>query len=1079
MTVYKGKGESYFDTMATYFKLALEHLAVAQTTVDKFVYPNSKQPLIDVDVKYTTDENGKRKWDGYKQAPANEWCPTMFKKYNDAVKSVKGFDLKGNKAKIEKIQTDVEAIKQAILDFNAYVEKEGSAKEIANKLNVSAKKLGIKGTFSVSEDGESTEVVYTWKDSKGNTHSMTITELLNATFSTFAVNLGFQAAAGEASAENGENLSVEGQQEASAAADLVTDTAEKTKSYGVTSPEGVKAAIASVAPEIAEELGADATVEQYLQKYGESRVGPDFVLETGGVAATTAWVFSQIAGSDAFDLAGYLDGKDDAFEQALGLPEEEEPVKPTTKKPQETNEEQEEEITTGTPVFDNDDSQSSQEPSVLGDQDGGGSGTGGDTGTDTGAGADTGAGTDTGTGTGYDYGTGTGTGTGTGSSEPRTPISSLITQDDIVDSYIGSSSDTTGIVGGNANAISFDVGTDYDALALEEYNNSSAEIKAAGILAVVSEANNLFDNDTAALSSKLFGMGYNEAEVAEIMKDRDLTIQAFTQNAKEEELAKTAQELAEKDGDSEYQSKYGKKKSVSKLKNGGEDDAETTAAKEKLDDSVDSYKQAVDDANAALDKAKNLKSQLESMTQEYGDDYTKWTDEQYSKYNELANEYNSAVADAKVKVEAVENAKATYETAKTDYNNLFTESEPVSGTGSTPEVTPSEPVVSTQSDASVGVEAPTLESNEPKFESSALKAATVGSESVSNLSEVEVPQATIAETQGTVNVELPQAIDVDNVSIPGEAEIPIVPATGDSSQHSIAVSSGISNVVETASPGLGNGISGELISVGAALALKAANTLINGGKKKVVLNYDELAIYKYEKVDKKVRDNFDNKLIEETNTLFTNNKDELVRRLKEYGYSDIDASKISVNLDLAKEAMLDGGRRSQLAQFAKALAKEDGIENYDSTYSLGRSVYDLENGTSAALREDFSGDAEFEKIREQYFNMEKDFVDFANNANEDLMKLNEAKDNFNKFITEHGSDSGKWSNEEYKNYEDLNNQNIVAKQVFEASNKKFEDIQNVFGEMRADYEKEKAKRTQRRNIDPTNVKQLMEEPANA
>ena len=90
MTVYKGKGESYFDTMATYFKLALDHLAVAQTTVDKFVYPNSKQPLIDVDVKYTTDENGKRKWDGYKQAPANEWCPTMFKKYNDAVKDKGG-----------------------------------------------------------------------------------------------------------------------------------------------------------------------------------------------------------------------------------------------------------------------------------------------------------------------------------------------------------------------------------------------------------------------------------------------------------------------------------------------------------------------------------------------------------------------------------------------------------------------------------------------------------------------------------------------------------------------------------------------------------------------------------------------------------------------------------------------------------------------------------------------------------------------------------------------------------------------------------------------------------------------------
>ncbi|MBR6133343.1 MAG: hypothetical protein IKQ29_01355 [Bacilli bacterium] len=627
----------------------------------------------------------------------------------------------------------------------------------------------------------------------------------------------------------------------------------------------------------------------------------------------------------------------------------------------------------------------------------------------------------------------------------RTPIDDLITFDDVVDSYIGRGGSTStstlgtisgssgnditisgvnGIVSGGNNAIDFDISKDYDALALEQYNSTSSEIKAAGVLAVVSEANNLFDNSPVELSTKLLGMGYSDSEVAMIMQDRDLTVQAFTQNAKNEELAKVSNELAEKDGVEDHVSKYGKRNSINKLKNGGEDEEEVQA-KEKLDDSIDSYKDAVDDANSALEKANVLKGELDELTEKYGEDYTKWTDEQYKEYSELAEKYNDAVADARAKVDAVESAKTNYQDAQSDYDDLFRDEDPLLKA------------------VSKSVDAGTKDLPEDSNDS-------VQVSSVDDNNKADVSLGIEAENHETV---------IEN-KIVNDDKPNIAQSSSGSKLKNLKFSD----------------FKTEFITIGAALALKAGNRIINGGKKKVVLNYDELAIYKYEKIDKNIRDNFDNNIIKDTSDLFNNNKDELVNRLKKFGYSDIDASKISVNLELAKEAMLDGGRRSQLAQIAKDLAKEDGIDNYESTYSLNRSISDLNNGTTAALRADLSGDEMYDEFREQYFSMERKFADFANNANRDLELLNESKDKFNKFIEEHGNDSGKWSNEEYKDYETLNTANVNAQQVFDESNKKFEDIQNVFNEMRLDYIKEKSKRLKARNIDPTNIKQLMQEP---
>ena len=1122
------KGSSYFGLLTNYFKLASDYAQKAMDAQSKLHLPSNSQATIVVN-RTTKTVNGKEQERVEKSEADNTNLNenrTKFSNYRTAVNNVKKIDIKGLKKKIDEFKREAEEISKCFDEFNEYVKEESKVEKIVNRLNKAAAKLGIKGKFSVGEDGEFKTVLFTYVDPNGESHTMTVAELVNAFYTTLNVNLSFQVQAGETAEENGETgVSVEEQAEAAGAADLIENTAERTGSYGLNTPEKVKQAIATTHPEIAEELGEDAKVEDYLKKYAEGLYGQDVVLETGAAFGSLAWIYSSIVDSDAYDLTGYINGKEDPFEAALGIEPEEQPIIPDNSGNRYAPETPAEDVNPspggGNRGNNNDDQ------SVLGEQDpGSATGLGGDSTGDTGTGStDFGGGTDVPT-----MGTGTGTGAGTTGGGTRTPINDLITYDDIVDGYIGgSTTGGTGIVGGDVNAISFDVGKDYDALALEQYNNSSAEIKAAGVLAVVTEANSLFDNDSAALSSKLLGMGYTDAEVAEIMQDRDLTVQAFTQNAKNEELARTSKELAEKDGDSEYVSKYGKKKSINKLRNGGEDDEETIAARQKLDDSVDSYKNAVDEANAALEKAKTLKGELESMTKEYGEDYTKWTDEQYEKYNEIANKYNDAVADARTKVEAVETAKNSYEDAKTGYNSLFENDgndgggsipttgnplgeEPVSTEPSNPEpvdghsLPNNDPLAELGVDSnaqsasvnttagsaggeSVGTSETVLESQpaaiEPvddgklPFEDALSKSVDAGANAISGIGEEPEIPAGVIESAGTTGIEVDNSVvEPGPVDINVDTTAPVINTTNDNAigDRGIAISSGISNIVDTMKPGMSSKVSGELISIGAALALKTANTLINGGKKRVVINYDELAIYKYEKVDKKVRDNFDNNIINETNNLFANNKEELVKKLVGYGYTESDANRISENLDLAKEAMLDGGRRSQLAMFAKALAKEDGYDDYNSTYTLGRSISDLNNGTTAALRADLSGDEMYDEFREQYFGMERKFADFANNANRDLELLNESKDKFNKFIEEHGNDSGKWSNEEYKDYETLNTANVNAQQVFDESNKKFEDIQNAFNEMRLDYIKEKSKRLKARNIDPTNIKQLMQEP---
>ena len=700
--------------------------------------------------------------------------------------------------------------------------------------------------------------------------------------------------------------------------------------------------------------------------------------------------------------------------------------------------------------------------------------------------------------------------------DDRKAPADLITYDDVVDEYLG----TEG--GADGKPIELQVEKDYDAMALEDYNNSSAEIKAAGVLAAVAEANNLFDTNQALLSSRLIEMGYSDSEIAEIMSDRDLTIQAFTQDARDKEIAKIAEEKAAEDGDTEYTSKYGKIKNVDKLRNGGEEDEETISARKELDDSASAYKEAVDSANGALEKVKEYKSELDSFTEKYGEDYTKWTDEQYKEYSSIANNYNNAVADAKVKVEVAESAKNAYQASKNNYDNLFnnSESEPVTqpnpaevaGNSAPSGDNPLADVVNSDNPepVSMGMDNPesilgdavkpieqqveivnNVQESVPSDNVASIENAPVveedsvvnalnasmktGSEALKNLGQEEpvvesvgmndLPPIANAIEDNTVNVDTSYKLDLNTPLEGNNAKVPSV---------------GIfNNIGENIVSGMKGNIPVEAISIGTALAIKGLSKLISGDtSKKFVINYDALARYKYEKLDKAERDSYDENIIEETKQLYVGNKTVLEDRLRGYGYNELDISKILASENLTVKAMLDGGRRFKLSEIAKELAAEDGIKEYKSRYFDNISILDLENGSYEKLFVNLTeSDPTFDQLSNDYFSAEREFADFANTANKDLEELNLAKDKFNSFISQHGSDSGKWSTEEYKAYEELNNANVEASRVFNESSKKLNDLENTFGELRNRYEAEKSKKVSVK-VDPTNVKQLMEQPAN-
>ena len=148
----------------------------------------------------------------------------------------------------------------------------------------------------------------------------------------------------------------------------------------------------------------------------------------------------------------------------------------------------------------------------------------------------------------------------------------------------------------------------------------------------------------------------------------------------------------------------------------------------------------------------------------------------------------------------------------------------------------------------------------------------------------------------------------------------------------------------------------------------------------LIKDYDDLARQKYEaQGDAKISEHRTG-IIEEANRLFeSEDKTELINRLKAYGYSDNDIQTIINDRDLTITALVSGDQREELAKIANELADNDKVEGFDTVYDNEQSSSSLTDGTTVKLLANMSNDEGVKKAYEELSKAETEYSE-ANTA---------------------------------------------------------------------------------------------------
>lgn len=186
-------------------------------------------------------------------------------------------------------------------------------------------------------------------------------------------------------------------------------------------------------------------------------------------------------------------------------------------------------------------------------------------------------------------------------------------------------------------------------------------------------------------------------------------------------------------------------------------------------------------------------------------------------------------------------------------------------------------------------------------------------------------------------------------------------------------------------------------------------------------DYDLLAREQFEaQGDEKIAENRA-KITEEANRLFeAEDKTELIKKLKEYGYTEMDINDIIKDRNLVTSALIEGNQRQQLANIAKDLAKKDGIEDFDSKYDDGQCCHNFYDGTNEALLGNMSKDPTVATAKEALNDATTKYTDSVKTAQEAITKVNEAEkaiqSTTDEIVKDVAADTKNWSAAEQKKY---------------------------------------------------------------
>lgn len=186
-------------------------------------------------------------------------------------------------------------------------------------------------------------------------------------------------------------------------------------------------------------------------------------------------------------------------------------------------------------------------------------------------------------------------------------------------------------------------------------------------------------------------------------------------------------------------------------------------------------------------------------------------------------------------------------------------------------------------------------------------------------------------------------------------------------------------------------------------------------------DYDELAREQFEaQGDAKIAENRA-KITEEANKLFeAEDKTELINKLKEYGYTEIDINDIIQDRNLVTSALIEGDQRQQLATMANNLAKADGVKDFDTAYDEGQCCHGFYDGSSEALLSNASADPTVATAKTALTDATTKYTESVKTAQESITKVNEAQKTVEttkaEIVKNVASDTKNWSTTQQTKY---------------------------------------------------------------
>lgn len=224
-----------------------------------------------------------------------------------------------------------------------------------------------------------------------------------------------------------------------------------------------------------------------------------------------------------------------------------------------------------------------------------------------------------------------------------------------------------------------------------------------------------------------------------------------------------------------------------------------------------------------------------------------------------------------------------------------------------------------------------------------------------------------------------------------------------------------------------------------------------------IVNYDDLARAEYESKGSDSIDKYREEIIDAINEKFdSGDLDPIKSKLKEYGYSDSDIENIIKDRQSTITAIIAGDEKQELAKIAKNLAKNDGVNDYNSIYEENNSYNDTIDGTLNTTLVNMNENEELVSAREDVTKAYDNYKEKVNIANESIAATSLASSAVTKAMDEYSNkyntqDTSQWDQAAAEDYANLVNKYNESVKVSESAIKDVETAKSSYEDAGSKY----------------------------